>query len=149
MNQTFIQSFVAHNQHLTDKPIDETVVEELFDIRSVEQYIKSDLFKESSKQKIIEALRAARESNQSIRWITRGNKRSLTVGGAKTRDTSGINFGYPENHMLNYVLEPSGNLYLQTRLTTLEDQFKHGIPDEMHFHFGTSEPLPKPSCNNP
>jgi len=143
MNQEFLQKFIETNQPLIDKTIDQAVVNSLFEIKTVEDYLGSDLFKDSSKSKIMDALRAVREDNSPSPWFTRGNKQSLTIHGTKSRDKVGINYGYPENHMLCYILEPSGKLYLQYQLVEPLSEVRKAIRRNkltgVHMHVGTSE----------
>lgn len=143
MNQEFLQTFIETNQPLTDKTIDPAVVNSLFEIKSVEDCLRSDLFKDSSKSKLMDALRLVREDNSPSPWFTRGNKQSLTIHGTKSRDKVGINYGYPENHMLCYMLEPSGKMYLQYQLVEPFKDIRRGLREKklggIHMHVGSSE----------
>tara|TARA_B110000008_G_C16612925_1_gene421175 strand:+ start:171 stop:605 length:435 start_codon:yes stop_codon:yes gene_type:complete len=143
MNQEFLQKFIETNQPLTDKTIDLAVVKSLFEIKTVEDYLRSGLFKDSSKSKLMDALRMVREDDSPSPWFTRGNKHSLTIHGTKSRDDVGINYGYPKNHMLCYMLEPSGKLYLQYQLVEPLKDIRRALREKklagIHMHVGSSE----------
>ena len=126
MSRCSVQEFIDHNQSLTDKTIDPEVVKALLDIKTVEQCLRSDIFKDSSKSKLIYAFNAARQQNKHVHWMTRGNKQSLTINATETKDKLGINYGFPPNYMLDYLLEPSGHLYLQPHLKNLKGMMQYG-----------------------
>ena len=143
MNQEFLQMFIETNQPLTDKTIDQSVVNSLFEIKNVEDCLRSDLFKDSSKSKLMDALRLVREDNSPHPWFTRGNKQSLTIHGTKSRDKIGINYGYPENHMLCYMLEPSGKMYLKYQLVEPFGEIRRAVSEKklggIHMFVGTTD----------
>jgi hypothetical protein len=115
-NMSFVQTFIEHNQPLTEHTIDENVVNAFNEVKSVEDYLRSDLFKNSSKEKVTLALRSVREDGSPAPWFTRGNKQSLTINNDVKRDKCGLNNGYPENYMLCYIIEPSGIMRLMFQL---------------------------------
>ena len=127
MSGCSVQEFIDHNQSLTDKTIDPEVVKALLDIKTVEQFIRSNLFKDCSKSKLIYAFNEAQHQNKHVRYMTRGTKQPLTINGTETKDKLGINYGFPSNYMLVYHVEPSGHLYLQPHLKNLKDMMQHNV----------------------
>lgn len=127
MSRCSVQEFIDHNQSLTDKTIDPEVVKTLLDIKTVEQCLRSNIFKDSSKSKLIYAFKEAQQQNKPVHWMTRGTKQPLTINGTETKDKLGINYGFPSNYMLDYCLEPSGHLYLQPHLKNLKGMMQYNV----------------------